>query len=198
MKTRTGFVSNSSTSSFVIAFNMQRDPDSNVNYSEILESIIEAMSKVNKNIKIHYAPNRIMELDHEIENAQNEIISLANRIDYIKELSKNKETLRLATELMQIVEHDNIRIQESEIYSRYMKSPEETIEQQINWLSHHLKTQTEKQITLTKLRASYNKFDSEDWRIFEYEEDQMSSQIKPLVESLMKIGRAEIIENNSS
>jgi hypothetical protein len=161
MKTRDGFVSNSSTSSFIVAIRKPQTP--------VEEVILEAIEILAKNCKNNYDENTVESykytLIREREELEKDIRFAGERVKKLTNLSKDKKLTKMLEMAKQF--DDKLNYQRTNAESEYKWTPQQDIEH----LESNLK-QSLNRLELVNERISQLEGLDNDDKILSFDKDQ--------------------------
>lgn len=199
MKTRNGFISNSSSTSFIIAFNND-DMDENRKQFELLAEFICGEGSLNKifSEKDLYAfrctaGDRVEALQEEVKTVEQTREVLKKIVGDIEEKIKDPNVLAVVNECLQCFS-DLFRLR----YMRVMEKEEvsSTVHEKLGWLNRDVASYNEKISELSKDILMLNKLKG-DTKIYGFEVDHMS-RIRELVQKMEEKGMLTVIKKENT
>jgi len=201
MKIRNGFVSNSSSSSFIVA--VKKPQKNETNYMELIEFMMKNYYKrkdLDKNFKgsiKEYTSN----LEKELKKLTKDITFLEKDKIFIEEVLSNKNLIKPIGKLFEYLDNKtklkkNLGVRQTrEFYKNYV--PKFVLENELGSINYDIDKIKNKIEILTARISDIQKYKEGSWDIICYEEDAafgspMSGAIKELEEkSLAKILKKE-------
>jgi hypothetical protein len=199
MKIRTGFVSNSSSSSFILALSDEKECE-HCGYSntKMLDLIVTLFSKGTPlgDFLSSYVSNPddcISMINEEIAELDRDIEWILKRINVLEKLSANDDAIVLFSQWNDIQKNPDVRQKRYVEESGFSRSPYEHLKLHIEWLGDDIKRAKNKKAKLGKKRAKIEAVANSGRMIYSFKidyQDQLHSVIKDIIES----GYVEVIE----
>lgn len=209
MKTRIGFVSNSSTTSFLLAIKKPRS-DLHFDYLNAIEFLVTYLGYDKDALDFFYSNG-----SEKIVEIKEEIVELQADVDYCKVEKKDlEEFVEKAADAMPIVERfmkllqkqkmsrvcDNDKDRKDEIrYEReYPNQPRELAHDEIRNKEDHIRWVSKQIVELTELLEKMESYD-DSWIMVRFKSDYMRDvKLDDMVQWLIENGKAEIVNKETT
>lgn len=194
MKTRNGFVSNSSSSSFLVS--VPHISCKHCNHADHLIQIINNLFH-SKWKDLYISGNRddyVVKIDDELEAINNDIVWASYDLQALEKILQNEDAINLFSQWYAITDNASTR------HRRFMdehKDPVEKINGAINRQQHNITNLRKKINDLKEKRQLILSKTLEGQEVYSFEMDVMSNEYK-IMEQLIEDGSVELIEKITS
>lgn len=200
MKTRKSHISNSSSTSFVIALKKTKDSD-HINYVEAIEFIIEMAGYQQSELK--YFTGSVMDRKEKIKE-ENKQLSLDldwchKKIENLESISFQNEDVVQVLEKLNLIKNSPMRENDDIRFLRDLDLSDigTAIQDEIRNIGYHVTKILEDKEQLEKILEKLNQLD-DDYSIVGFEEDHWAGICKHMIEHLISLDKAIILEQVST
>lgn len=201
MKIRYGFVSNSSSSSYILALPKEKECE---HCGHTNGQIIELVSKLfSKGTWDDYVPvnyggdfeGYIGAIENEIEEIDKDIAWTLKKTKVLENLSKNEDAITLFSEWNEIKQQAKPRWRRKadESNEEYGTTPREKLKEDVGWLGDQIEINRRKKTSLEAKKRKIEEAIKSDDTLYAFEIDHQDSA-RDTIEMLIKNGIVKVIE----